>query len=346
MQLSNGAIKHTAQPAAMPATTVVEEAQSLDLETFDLSAFVVPMANKDKGNKLSVKDAKTREIEKFLSESSNLLKLGETYEVEVVERGHRALYELLASIYDLALRIDENEYKDKILEAIRKELKDNNGISLKANSTAIAVMVKYVVRSDKVTASRYTKVLMVAQQENLLSADLPDYITRRGGVSQIQDIESVALAKKSGDKSSKERTALIREFFSLMGASSSTDFSYAGDVVTHEDEKEGEKDVEASSFCVFVAHHVSGDKYKIISANDLGKTYEDTLVKYLGKSMPNNLNVLEHGIRNYKKRIANDPTQPESLRKEMQRQLGAPLKYQPVQVIDVDATQVATDDES
>jgi hypothetical protein len=165
----------------MPATTVVEEAQSLDLETFDLSAFVVPMANKDKGNKLSVKDAKTREIEKFLSESSNLLKLGETYEVEVVERGHRALYELLASIYDLALRIDENEYKDKILEAIRKELKDNNGISLKANSTAIAVMVKYVVRSDKVTASRYTKVLTVAQQENLLSADLPDYITRRGG---------------------------------------------------------------------------------------------------------------------------------------------------------------------
>jgi hypothetical protein len=165
-------------------------------------------------------------------------------------------------------------------------------------------------------------------------------------VSQIQDIESVALAKKSGDKSSKERTALIREFFSLMGASSSTDFSYAGDVVTHEDEKEGEKDVEASSFCVFVAHHVSGDKYKIISANDLGKTYEDTLVKYLGKSMPNNLNVLEHGIRNYKKRIANDSTQPESLRKEMQRQLGAPLKYQPVQVIDVDATQVATDDES
>jgi hypothetical protein len=76
------------------------------------------------------------------------------------------------------------------------------------------------------------------------------------------------------------------------------------------------------------------------------RTYEDTLVKYLGKSMPNNLNVLEHGIRNYKKRIANDSTQPESLRKEMQRQLGAPLKYQPVQVIDVDATQVATDDES
>jgi hypothetical protein len=188
MQLSNGAIKHTAQPALMH-TTMVDELEGVDLETFDLSAFVVPMVKKETPENLAAKDAKTKAVEKFLNESSYLYKAGERYEVEVVQRGHRALYELLASIYDLALRIEENEYKDKILEAVRKELKDNHNITMKASSTPIAVMVKYVVRADKVTASRYNKVLSVALQENLTAAELADYITRRGGVSQIQGLD-------------------------------------------------------------------------------------------------------------------------------------------------------------
>ena len=44
------------------------------------------------------------------------------------------------------------------------------------------------------------------------------------------------------------------------------------------------------------------------SGNDLGKTWEDNLVKYLGKGMPSNLYLLEKGIRNYKRRIAQDPS--------------------------------------
>jgi hypothetical protein len=347
MQLSNGAIKHTAQPAMMPAT-LVDEPEGVDLETFDLSAFVVPVPKKDNPEKQAAKDATSKAVEAFLSESSNLFEQGERYQVEVVERGHRALYELLASIYDLSIRIDENEHKDKILEAIRKELKDNHSITLKASSTPIAVLVKYVVRVDKATASRYTKVLNVALQEKLTPAELPEYITRRGGVSQIQDVESVALAKKAGDKTSKDRTALIREFFTLVGMSSKNELTFAGDVVPHVEEKEDDdkKEAENSTFCVFVAHHVTGDKYKIVSANDLGKSYEDSLIKYLGKAMPSNLSVLEHGIRNYKKRLANDPSQPESLRKEMQRQLAVPLKYKTTEVIEVDATQLNSDDEA
>lgn len=335
MQLTNGAIKVGVQQPPM-SPSVVDEFEGVDLETFDLSAFVIPVQNNTSVAKASAKDVKNQEVEKFLSESSELVKLSEQYEVDVVERGHKALYELLASIYDISTRIDQNQHRDKILEAIRSDLKEKRDISVKANTPAIAVMVKFVVRGDKPTISRYTKVLTVAQQENLAPADLPAYIARRGGVTQIQEIESVALAKKSGDKSSKERTALIREFFELMGATSKQDFQFGGDVVIHNEDKDGK--AETSSFCVFVAHHVTGDKYKIISANDLGKSYEDNLVKYLGKAMPSDLSVLEHGIRNYKKRITLDPSQPESLRKEMERQLAAPMKFKKQDVIEASAT--------
>ena len=91
---------------------------------------------------------------------------------------------------------------------------------------------------------------------------------------------------------------------------------------------------------MFVAHHVTDNKYKIISANDLGKTYEDTLVKYLGKAMPNDLTVLEHGVRNFKKKITLDPSQPESLRREMEKQLAAPMKHKKVEVIEAEAKEM------
>jgi hypothetical protein len=83
---------------------------------------------------------------------------------------------------------------------------------------------------------------------------------------------------------------------------------------------------------------VSDNKYKIISANDLGRAYEDNLVKYLGKAMPNDLTVLEHGVRNFKKRISLDPSQPESLRREMEKQLTIPLKHKKTEVIEMDTS--------
>ena len=86
------------------------------------------------------------------------------------------------------------------------------------------------------------------------------------------------------------------------------------------------------------ACHVSGEQYKIISANDLGRSYEDGLVKYLGKAMPSDLNVLEHGLRNFKKRIASDSSQPESIRRDMKEQLAQPLKYKVVEVIEAETT--------
>jgi len=334
MQLSNGAITKSAPPP-IASQLPVDELEGVDLETFDLSSFVSTGKTKDK-NAVAVL---APEVQTFIKESEQLFKLGEKFEVEVVQRGHQSLYELLASIYGLALRIEESPQKDKILDAIRKDMKDNHDIIVKSNSTPINVMIKYVIRNDKPAATRYAKVLTVAREENLSVVDLPAYITRRGGVSQAQEVESVALAKKTGDKSTKERTVLIREFFQLMGMTSKSNFQFGGDVIVHTEPKEN--DTDASSFCVFVAHHVSGDQYKMISANDLGKSWEDNLVKYLGKNMPSNLYLLERGIRNYKRSISLDPTQPEGLRKEMERQLAIPMKYKQTEVIEMDAAEEA-----
>ena len=324
MQLTNGAIKAGAKPPPMSAkpAEAAKGKEPLDLDTLDLSDFAVAVFERKGANlRPSQKDAA---VTGFLAETTELHKLGVTYETEFLARGHQALYELLASMYSLALRI-----------AIRKDLKEAHGLTIQSNSTPMAAVVRYVVRSDKAAASRYTKVLQVAREEDLSATELPDYITRRGGISAVQDTESKALAKKTGDKSSKERTALIREFFELSGMSSKEDFKFTGTVVVHNDEKKTA--AEASSFCVFVAHHVGGDDYKMIMANDLGKAYEDNLIKYLGREMPSDLHTIERGVRNFKRKLSMDESQPLSLREAMQRQLKEPLKHQQVEVIEMDA---------
>jgi hypothetical protein len=56
--------------------------------------------------------------------------------------------------------------------------------------------------------------------------------------------------------------------------------------------------------------------------------------------MPNDLTVLEHGVRNFKKKITMDPSQPESLRREMEKQLAAPMKHKKVEVIEAEAKEM------
>ncbi len=87
MQLSNGAIKVKTPGAASALAAKVEETEleGVDLETFDLSDFVAPnpgaIAVRGVG-----KEVKIPEVEKFLSESAELLALGEKYEIDIVER--------------------------------------------------------------------------------------------------------------------------------------------------------------------------------------------------------------------------------------------------------------------
>ena len=100
MQLSNGAITKSATPpppAVLAKQLAAQELEGVDLETFDLSAFVISALVKDKSLKVMANDPGTQEVQKFLAQSEELFKLGEKFEFEVVERGHQALYELLAS---------------------------------------------------------------------------------------------------------------------------------------------------------------------------------------------------------------------------------------------------------
>ena len=219
-------------------------------------------------------------------------------------RGNQALYELLADIYALALKINMSVSRANILDAMRKKLKDRD-IKTQFNTPAMTTVVKYVVGADRATASNYSRVLSVAMEENLAPNELASYISRRGGIGQIHGLEATIAAKKLGEKESKERLDILREYFSLSRFTSTDKFTYSGETLQHNSDKQGA--AETATFAFFMTTYDDAKKeYTIISAHDLGKTYEDALLRTLFKDATSDLRLLRKGLRRHEEQLIKD----------------------------------------
>ena len=245
----------------------------------------------------SDKKVQDKEVVDALKAGDALSVKNELYHKEYVVRGNQALYELLADIYALALKINMSVSKANILDAMRKKLKDRN-IKTQFNTPTMTTVIKYVVGAERQTAANYSRVLSIAMEENLAPNELSAYISRRGGIGQIHNIETMEHAKKLGEKESKERLGILREYYSYSRYNSTEKFNYGGDTLQHNFEKKTDK--ETSTFCFFMTTYDDvKDEYTIISAHDLGKTYEDALLRTIFKDATNDLSRLRNGLRRF-----------------------------------------------
>lgn len=252
----------------------------------------------------SDKKVQDKEVVDALKAGDALSVKNELYHKEYVVRGNQALYELLADIYALALKINMSVSKANILDAMRKKLKDRN-IKTQFNTPTMTTVIKYVVGSERQTAANYSRVLSIAMEENLAPNELSAYISRRGGIGQIHNIETMEHAKKLGEKESKERLDILREYYSYSRYNSTEKFNYGGDTLQHNFEKKTDK--ETSTFCFFMTTYDDvKDEYTIISAHDLGKTYEDALLRTIFKDATNDLSRLRNGLRRFEEGLIKD----------------------------------------
>lgn len=252
----------------------------------------------------SDKKVQDKEVVDALKAGDALSVKNELYHKEYVVRGNQALYELLADIYALALKINMSVSKANILDAMRKKLKDRN-IKTQFNTPTMTTVIKYVVGAERQTAANYSRVLSIAMEENLAPNELSAYISRRGGIGQIHNIETMEHAKKLGEKESKERLDILREYYSYSRYNSTEKFNYGGDTLQHNFEKKTDK--ETSTFCFFMTTYDDvKDEYTIISAHDLGKTYEDALLRTIFKDATNDLSRLRNGLRRFEEGLIKD----------------------------------------
>ena len=337
----NGVYKNGTISVPKNGRVVVEEDVG-ELEQFDLMNYMSSaMENKSaRAIKPSDKTRREQQIVKFISEGKELFALSEKYQADFIVRGNQALYELLGSVYSLGLRIEQSENSSEIVRLIKKKLKEDYDIKVGTSASAMSTMVQFIIRSDKRNSARYAKVLEVAMQEDLSPEELPAYISRRGGVSQIQQIESEAIAKKQGSKESAERLALLREFYKYYSYQDIFQkVDYDKEVVVHNDEKNTAAETAQFAFFMSVEDPYKRGEFKIISVHDLGKTFEDVIFKFLNKKAPSSLRVLEASVRNIQKKLLQGDISS-GLRDHLKAEIAKPLKYAEQEAIDVDAKEV------
>lgn len=285
--------------------------KTIDAEVLDIANLFSIGAKNGLEIRPSDKKEQDKEVIDALKAGDALSVKNELYHKEYVVRGNQALYELLADIYALALKINMSVSKANILEAMRKKLKDRD-IKTQFNTPAMTTVIKYVVGSDRATASNYSRVLSVAMEENLAPNELAAYISRRGGISQIHGLEATIEAKKLGEKENKERLDILREYYSLSRFTSTEKFTFGGETLQHNSEKQGA--AETSTFCFFMATYDDAKKeHTIISAHDLGKTYEDAFLRTLFKDATSDLRLLRKGLRRFEEQLVKDINSPEGL---------------------------------
>jgi hypothetical protein len=340
-KVGNGVYKNGAISVPKNSRVIIEDDVG-DLDQFDLQSFMSSAMETQAGRAVKPSDKKNRDqqVAEFISEGENLFSLSEKYQAEFVVRGNQALYELLGSIYSLGLRIEQSENSNEIVRLMQKKIKADHDIKIGSAASAMSTMVQYVIRSDKRTCSRYAKVLEVAMAEDLSPEELPAYITRRGGVSQVREIESEAMAKKQGSKESAARLALLREFYKYYAYQNTfQELTFDQEVTIHNADNTGA--AETAQFAFFMAAEDPYKKghFKILGAHDLGKNFEDVVFKYLTKTAPSSLRVLEAGLKNLQKKLLQGNISA-SLRDHLKLEISKPLKYAQQEAIEMKVKEV------
>ena len=115
------------------------------------------------------------------------------YTEQFVTRANEELYKILGGIMALCIEIQSHTHCEQIIKQMKKTLLDDYQVRTQANSTATAIVVRYVTRTGRKTAHVYGRVIQTALDAGITAEQLPDYIRDNNGIDAIR--KRVANAK-------------------------------------------------------------------------------------------------------------------------------------------------------
>ena len=276
----------------------------------------------------------------LLDRAENLHQAHTQYEQEYILKGRDVSYKLLEDMHGLATQIMTSHDAQAILKMMRDFLKEKYDIKLNKSSTAMGTLVRYVIRADKLTASRYGKVLTVAQEEGIKPENFIAFVKERGGISKITTTQAEKVIQEDLRRTQAARTDFASEICSVIAMVSKTDIEYTRGITVHRQDKLAKSD--GSRFVYFMAAHLGGNQYRLIQAHDFDRAFEDQILAQIAKPLPSDLGVIERSIRNLIKDILKGEGLSKDQRECLSAELKKPLTYVEDQetVIDVPATDV------
>lgn len=178
---------------------------SINLDSYIQLSSVKKDAAKLKPNDLIEKE---QEIAAIVQAVKVLENEHASYVDEFVTRGNQALYAVLSKIYALAVQINHSDNKDSILKNLRNVMSLQKKIKTQKNSTALTMIVRWVVGGSRQLAHTYSKALDAAYKDNIAAEELAAYFTKQGGLNNA--------SKRNGEQKTVVSTVRESEFSQFM----------------------------------------------------------------------------------------------------------------------------------
>ncbi len=152
--------------------------------------------------KPSAVNEKEQEIASIIKTVYQLESEHVSYIEQFITRGNQALYALLSKVYALAVQINHSDNCDSILKNMRSELSLRKKIKTQKNTTAMTMIVRWVVGGSRQAAHTYSKALDAAYKDNLAAEDLAAYFTKCGGINNAVKQNNKQLGEKQNVRQS------------------------------------------------------------------------------------------------------------------------------------------------
>jgi hypothetical protein len=152
----------------------------------------------------------------LISQAEELAEEHDLFNDQYIITGRRKLYELLSKIMELAEQFEASPNKEDLFFNLRYKLKEAR-IKVQENTSDVALLVKYITRADRKTTHVYTRAIEAAMACHFKAAELPDLISRKGGIEKLRLSEEENPAAVVKQQLEDERLLLTREFLQSRG---------------------------------------------------------------------------------------------------------------------------------
>jgi hypothetical protein len=155
---------------------------SINIDSYIQLPSVKQDAAKLKPNAVNEKE---QEIAAIVNAAKLLESEHASYVDEFVTRGNQALYAVLTKIYSLAVQINLSDNRDSIIKSLRNVMSLQKKIKTQKNSTALTLLVRWIVGGSRQLAFTYSRALDAAYKDNIAVDELAAYFTKLGGLNKV-----------------------------------------------------------------------------------------------------------------------------------------------------------------
>jgi hypothetical protein len=132
----------------------------------------------------------------LIGQAEELAAEHEQFNEQYVVNGRKALYGLLEKIYNLAVQFEASPDKEDLYRLLKTDLSEKHGIRIQANTSNVAMLVRYITRAERKTAHVYARAIESAIQKKISSVTFEEYVEMLGGLEKIR-IDGVEAPVKS-----------------------------------------------------------------------------------------------------------------------------------------------------